>query len=1199
VVETERERGGRREAGDSSFDLPFVPSCFIVDLHLRRSTADCGQHQPLSVKPNKMQWLNKVDDALDRVFLRPGGPGPSAGEVGNSNGTVQNSSTDVDVAREQRAMQGAVPSSARVSGVGAQTITTAPPPPPPPPPPAVAERANPLIPTSRRDAPSATSIAASNIDKLHDPDNRQTESEAKLLHLANMMKQLEKDAKESYQKQHNNGTADDRNNQQQQTSQEDAEMVTIPLLPLSSIGVIQDADSPIRIQPHRQTGLQTADNSQTGQHIQQPNRSAQPPPPPPINQPPTNQIWEPSTPRLPQHHPTPSPLPTPRFTPRTAGSRPTPGIIRRKIRSPSVSPSNSTSSLPSFDDSDRLGNSAVPPPPPPLFVDDVGLPLESRGDAVIESAQNRAGAVQPPTRVDSSTISTSMQQSLLPPTLDVNAMSARQMDESNILSKAAIQAANTANLMEQTPVPSANIMVHRSPRSNNPFMEVDTEDKPKPTTHKPSETNKLADDTIQQHDDDSSSTTFHSQISNRSDLTNDEDDEDSMELQAQDFALPSKVSEPPSVKSWNPSFNRYGIVHVRVLRAQRLPCAAGTFVVASLALPPWKGKIRIPSLTAVDGPDGAGVCLRWDRPPSRGCVVDDAVGDSFSHSMVHAYNNKDTPVPIVSFTLSISSMGGVFEKFLCSVAFSCQEIMKSPGAWKRKWYSATTDPMIGSMDASSPSSRRHSSFLNYVRESSIVSEYDNEDSPLILLEACFEPKMEDTEQVSISEDSDTLGPIPRDLVIKSSPEKRLRHMPDSLYSSIEDDSASKTSSLTSVIVRHHSSKAHLLRVRSFWTPAWCAVCSKVITSGWLQGSFECEACHIFCCKDCQLQVDVSIPCGSELSRIAVKKAQQYQVSIGQVMTTLAPYTNKDVSSEQHPGGINGKLTRHTSNSITKIEGVGILSIRVLNACLFEKAYPSDAEPTDIFKIDSNNLRHGDHYVRISWLGSKDSKRTKTVLQTAKPIFDADEMQFDVAHYGMEYKVCILYTFGKQYKMCYPRLFLHVYHQLEVVDANTDRAVGSCLLSPQALLQMQRDSLLARWDQLLLSILHFRDESEPRRMKIELRSATKDGFGLNFYNSAKITDDSKEKNSTSALAGAISGWIELDLNFEEDSSGLFYSSNPRQCPPRATEEFDIALINLHIARISAVIEDVQKLVSNYVYLISWENVYLTSSSLVRL
>ena len=161
-----------------------------------------------------------------------------------------------------------------------------------------------------------------------------------------------------------------------------------------------------------------------------------------------------------------------------------------------------------------------------------------------------------------------------------------------------------------------------------------------------------------------------------------------------------------------------------------------------------------------------------------------------------------------------------------------------------------------------------------------------------------------------------------------------------------------------------------------------------------------KACHIFCCKDCQLQVDISIPCGSELSKISVKKAQQYQ--LGQVMTTLAPYAAKDINAKESTRDLNGQLAQ--PNTISKIEGVGVLSVRVLNACLFDKAYASDTEPSDIFEKDSANLRHGDHYVRVSWLGSTNSKRTKTVLQAAKPVFDSDVMQFDVPHYGMEYKV---------------------------------------------------------------------------------------------------------------------------------------------------------------------------------------------------
>ena len=167
----------------------------------------------------------------------------------------------------------------------------------------------------------------------------------------------------------------------------------------------------------------------------------------------------------------------------------------------------------------------------------------------------------------------------------------------------------------------------------------------------------------------------------------------------------------------------------------------------------------------------------------------------------------------------------------------------------------------------------------------------------------------------------------------------------------------------------------------------------------------------------------------------------------------------------------------------------------------------------------------------------------------------------------------------------------------MVDANTDKAVGSCLLSPQALLQMHRDKLSSRLDQIVLSLLHFRDESEPIRMKLELRHATKDGFGLNYYNSTKIADDSKEKKSSSAVPGDITGWVEFDVNFQEDLDGLLYSSEPRQCPPRGKEEFDIATINLHIARISAIIEDIQRLASAYLYLISWENMHLTGSALI--
>jgi len=558
-------------------------------------------------------------------------------------------------------------------------------------------------------------------------------------------------------------------------------------------------------------------------------------------------------------------------------------------------------------------------------------------------------------------------------------------------------------------------------------------------------------------------------------------------------------------------------------------------------------------------------------------------------------------VPTISLEFTISSfggmasLGGVFDRFLCSVSIPCHDLLRNPHGWVHRWCPASC--VQGGADVGSANDDETGS--------------NGETIPLILMEMCFEPKRtratvstlsnqkvildqqhqeetelaDDMDPVNISGDSDTLGSIPH--IIR--PADRHGLSPD-------DDSVSKSSSLTPALVMHRSTsvtKSHLLRVRSFWTPTWCAVCSKNITTiGWnVQGkSFECEACHIFCCRDCQLQVDARIPCGSELANIAVKKAQQYQVpGFGQIMTTLAPNLKSSLSNVDKTttdaGGVHNELNdsahhqqsayrrpngSHMLHEGRSISGIGIMNIRVLRACLFDKTFPAEAEPDEIFESNSS-LRNGDHYVRVSWLGSKESKRTKTVAQSPKPLFDSEEMVFDVPHYGMEYK-------------------------LEVLDANTDKPIGSCLLSAQGLLQWQRDGMLAKKDRLLLSFFHLRKYSEPRRARLELRTGVKDGFGLNFYNSSKVAGGGPTNKGREISPGEISGWLEVDVHLEEDRK-LFYSSAPRQCPPRAEEEFDIALIQLHIARIGAIIEGIKKMVSTYMYVVSWEDPKITGASLI--
>ena len=170
------------------------------------------------------------------------------------------------------------------------------------------------------------------------------------------------------------------------------------------------------------------------------------------------------------------------------------------------------------------------------------------------------------------------------------------------------------------------------------------------------------------------------------------------------------------------------------------------------------------------------------------------------------------------------------------------------------------------------------------------------------------------------------------------------------------------------------------------------------------------------------------------------------------------------------------------------------------------------------------------------------------------MFNTERMAFDVPHYGAEYK-------------------------LEVVDANTDSPVGTALLSAQGLLQSQRDGMLSGGPgRLLLGLL--RPSSDLRRVKIELRTGVRTGFGLDYYASTET-----------------SGWVEVDVRLDEDRS-MFYSAAPRRCPPRDGEDFDVALIQLHIARIGRLLEDLKKMAEAYFYVVSWESRELTSVSLVR-
>jgi hypothetical protein len=259
---------------------------------------------------------------------------------------------------------------------------------------------------------------------------------------------------------------------------------------------------------------------------------------------------------------------------------------------------------------------------------------------------------------------------------------------------------------------------------------------------------------------------------------------------------------------------------------------------------------------------------------------------------------------------------------------------------------------------------------------------------------------------------------------------------------------------------------------------------------WKLKGYQCEICRLDCCADCQLRVDVDLPCGSEKAKESVKKLSESKFTLSKIYDAVAP--KKDVESE--PSSIKmdlEKVTRSSRETIDWRDGVGTFTIRINKGCLFRHLFPPETDLKHILEASDRWLRSGDYYTRVSWTDSTKTRRTKTVFQSAKPRFDSDDIVITSSHYGTEFKI-------------------------EVVDGSTDQAIGSKLLTTQGLLQWQRDNV--GWCLSLNSVMN----EEPVRLErrtvcFELRTNVKTGFGLDFYNIGKVSETARTGKHVISIA----------------------------------------------------------------------------------
>lgn len=615
-------------------------------------------------------------------------------------------------------------------------------------------------------------------------------------------------------------------------------------------------------------------------------------------------------------------------------------------------------------------------------------------------------------------------------------------------------------------------------------------------------------------------------------------------------------------------------------------------------------------------------------------------------SMVNAWNGPNSPVPSIKIDLTFSPLGlGIFDFTMASIELSSAVLLNRARVWRTRWCP---------MKLSSSSSNDHHNDDPYVRIQalfvpSISSEYPTvakqrtpqssnvttkpQQSVVVPPPPPLPPPMgktliienenyiknssgdpNDTQLVLRSNDFvKTTGENVNDnreetIINRQNDEFIIQPSTNDFWDpqelSLNEDATSLNEDISTVASRRTtaSQKAtraaaalrspHLLRAQTYWAPAKCAVCSKLLMGIFRNGSgFRCEVCSIDCCGDCRLHVDLRVPCGSDLASDIVEASFRNKMSASGLLSLMAPdvaYEEKREASKHPLGNTNSvssiisskqslSMTTYASpipiagTESSTLEGIGRCRFEISTACLFLQSTKTWNDSSG--ENEKLLLRKGDYYVRVSMSGSDRSARTPTLQKTGgMPNFRSAEMRFSISHYGVEFRI-------------------------DVVEADTDTIVGSTFLTTQGILQEQRDAYIAENGASLLQVLKGPIPwMASRIVKLKLRSGIKTGASADeYYSFPPKGSGNSSKGSSGEQKGSISGWVEMSVGIKEFYSRL-YGPNPVECPNRPPADLNLANFSNYIGRLKGMIDELNHAIAQYQYIVSWKNPLWTATSL---
>jgi hypothetical protein len=358
-----------------------------------------------------------------------------------------------------------------------------------------------------------------------------------------------------------------------------------------------------------------------------------------------------------------------------------------------------------------------------------------------------------------------------------------------------------------------------------------------------------------------------------------------------------------------------------------------------------------------------GVCVKWKQHKNNNNNNGGINDDDGLCSMVNGWSSKDSPIPSIKIDLLFSPLGmGLLDFTMATVELSSAILLRNPGAWRERWCQLEIPSSMQSgsgidnntnsyfhrfplvkiqavFTRSIPSSGESNSFFSFAstQQHHLPPPFEK---LVILLPTRGEIQVENgPAQTQVEFTSQSPPPRVNSDATQSlsaldgiRPKKMTReHQDKDLVGTEEEDDENggeddedmhslDIASEAAVGIDDGSTASrnpqtdsaldpHLLCAETYWIPGSCSVCSRVLIGR--NGGFHSKECGIDCCGDCRLNVDLRVPCGSDLAHDIVEKNFKGKMSLSGLLNYVAP----DETFEQK------KIEEDSMHSLRKSESL--------------------------------------------------------------------------------------------------------------------------------------------------------------------------------------------------------------------------------------------------------------------------------------